>query len=77
MMEVSPYTPWICLSNVTILDVCEYAFEMISSTLRFGIGVTAEIGHDVKQLKSKHPLVVTDKNVANTRAFMQVIFYIV
>lgn len=52
-----------------ILDTCEYAFEMISSTLRFGSGVTSEIGHDVKQLKSKKPLVITDKNVAKTRAF--------
>jgi alcohol dehydrogenase class IV len=43
---------------------------MISSTLRFGTGVTAEIGHDVKHLKSKKPLVITDKNVAKTRAFM-------
>jgi len=51
---------------------CDYAFEMISSTLRFGSGVTAEIGHDVKQLKSKNPLVITDKNVAKTRAFIEV-----
>ncbi|KAI6240794.1 Hydroxyacid-oxoacid transhydrogenase [Aphelenchoides fujianensis] len=53
-------------------NTCDYAFEMISSTLRFGQGVTAEIAHDVKQLKSKKPLVITDKNVAKTRAFTEV-----
>jgi hypothetical protein len=42
---------------------------MISSTLRFGQGVTAEVGFDVQNLGSKQPLIMTDKNVANTRAF--------
>ncbi|CAD5233283.1 unnamed protein product [Bursaphelenchus xylophilus] len=51
---------------------CEYAFEMISSTIRFGRGVTAELAHDVKNLKAKRPLVITDKNVAKTRAFVEV-----
>ncbi|KAI6172795.1 Hydroxyacid-oxoacid transhydrogenase [Aphelenchoides besseyi] len=55
--------------NSTDGHTCDYAFEMISSTLRFGQGVTAEIAHDVKQLRSKKPLVITDKNVAKTRAF--------
>ena len=50
----------------------EYAFEMISSTLRFGQGVTAEVGFDVQNLGSKQPLIMTDKNVANTRAFKEV-----
>lgn len=47
----------------------DYAFEMISSTLRFGQGVTAEVGYDVQNLGAKNPLVITDKNVINTRAF--------
>uniref|UniRef100_A0A915E8Y4 hydroxyacid-oxoacid transhydrogenase n=1 Tax=Ditylenchus dipsaci TaxID=166011 RepID=A0A915E8Y4_9BILA len=50
----------------------DYAFEMISSTLRFGMGVTAEVGFDVQNLKSKNPLIITDKNVAGTRAFKEV-----
>jgi len=53
-------------------DDKEYAFEMISSTLRFGNGVTAEVGYDVQSLGSRRPLVMTDKNVANTRAFKEV-----
>ncbi|KAE9551652.1 hypothetical protein FO519_005122 [Halicephalobus sp. NKZ332] len=52
--------------------ITEYAFEMISSTLRFGKGVTAEIGFDVKNFGSKRPLVVTDPNIVNTRAFKEV-----
>lgn len=35
--------------------------------------MTAEIGHDVKMLRSKRPLVITDKRVANTRAFTYVL----
>ena len=47
----------------------EYAYEMINSTLRFGRGVTAEVGYDVKNFGSKRPLIVTDANIAKTRAF--------
>jgi hydroxyacid-oxoacid transhydrogenase len=50
----------------------DYAFEMISSTLRFGTGVTAEVGYDVQNLGSKRPLIVTDKNITNTRAFKEI-----
>ena len=42
---------------------------MISSTIRFGKGVTAEVGFDVQNFGSKRPLIVTDANVAKTRAF--------
>ncbi|KAI1705858.1 iron-containing alcohol dehydrogenase domain-containing protein [Ditylenchus destructor] len=50
----------------------DYAFEMISSTLRFGVGVTAEVGYDVKNMGGKNPVIITDKNVANTVAFKEV-----
>ena len=42
---------------------------MVCSTLRFGPGVTAELGYDVKKLGARNTLVVTDKNVVNTIAF--------
>ncbi|VDN29237.1 unnamed protein product [Cylicostephanus goldi] len=45
---------------------------MICSTIRFGKGVTSEVGYDVRQLGAKHTLIVTDKNVANTKAFKSV-----
>ncbi|CAJ0574023.1 unnamed protein product, partial [Mesorhabditis spiculigera] len=45
---------------------------MIFSTLRFGRGVTQEIGHDLRTLKARKILVVTDPVVANTVAFEQV-----
>nr|CDJ98032.1 unnamed protein product [Haemonchus contortus] len=48
------------------------AFEMICSTIRFGKGVTSEIGYDVRNLGAKHTLVVTDKNVASTTGFKTV-----
>ncbi|CAI4230964.1 unnamed protein product [Auanema sp. JU1783] len=47
----------------------DYAFEMICSTLRFGRGVTAELGFDVQRLNARHTLLVTDKTVVNTNAF--------
>ncbi|CAD6199193.1 unnamed protein product [Caenorhabditis auriculariae] len=48
---------------------CDYAFEMIFSTLRFGTGVTLEVGHDIRSYGAKNTLIVTDKNVQNTIAF--------
>ncbi|ETN76830.1 alcohol dehydrogenase, iron-dependent [Necator americanus] len=45
---------------------------MICSTIRFGKGVTSEIGYDIRNLGSKHTLVVTDKNVINTAGFKSV-----
>uniref|UniRef100_A0A915C3I7 hydroxyacid-oxoacid transhydrogenase n=1 Tax=Parascaris univalens TaxID=6257 RepID=A0A915C3I7_PARUN len=50
----------------------DYAFEMICSTLRFGRGVTAEVGYDMQHFGAKNTLIVTDKRVVNTRAFVEV-----
>ncbi len=41
----------------------EYAFEMAASSVRFGAGVTAEVGQDLKDLGVTHALVVTDPNL--------------
>ena len=41
----------------------EYAFEMASSSIRYGNGVTQEVGWDVVNLGIKNLIVITDKNV--------------
>merc|ERR1712086_1118970 len=41
----------------------DYAFEMACSNIRYGPGVTKEVGMDLVNLKAKHVGVYTDKNL--------------
>ncbi|KAL6911086.1 Dehydroquinate synthase-like protein [Trichoderma evansii] len=50
----------------------EYAFEMAASSIRFGAGVTQEVGMDLKNLGSQRVCVVTDKTVDQLDAMKQV-----
>ncbi len=43
----------------------EYAFEMAVSSVRFGAGVTREIGMDLAELCARHALVITDPVLRN------------
>lgn len=43
----------------------EYAFEMASSAIRFGKGVTREIGPELAELNVKHALVFIDSHLRN------------
>ncbi|HEY6292672.1 MAG TPA: hydroxyacid-oxoacid transhydrogenase [Terriglobia bacterium] len=41
----------------------EYAFEMATSAIRFGLGVTREVGAELADLGKEHVLVFTDPNL--------------
>ncbi len=43
----------------------EYAFEMAASSIRFGVGVTREVGMDLADMGARRAMVVTDPNLAN------------
>ena len=49
--------------------VGDYAFEMVHSTVRFGEGVTAELGADLVNIRAANTLVVTDPNMRSLPAF--------
>ncbi|CAL1278252.1 unnamed protein product [Larinioides sclopetarius] len=42
----------------------EYAFEMTCSSVRYGPGVTQELGMDLQNMKSKNVLLMTDPNIS-------------
>ena len=49
------------------MNKTEFAFEMATSSLRFGAGVTAEIGMDLRDIGAARVLVLTDGNLARLR----------
>lgn len=50
----------------------DYAFEMAASSIRFGPGVTQEVGMDLKNMQAKRVCVVTDQTVDKLDAMKQV-----
>src|SRR3981189_3891496 len=42
----------------------EYAFGLASSSIRFGPGVTREVGMDLAEMNAKRVMVLTDPNLA-------------
>ena len=44
--------------------VPDYAFEMAASSIRYGRGVTAEVGMDMENLGCSNVMLITDKNMA-------------
>ncbi|KAK4461606.1 sulfite reductase [NADPH] flavoprotein component-like protein [Cladorrhinum samala] len=50
----------------------EYAFEMAASSIRFGPGVTREVGMDLRNMGAKRVCVVTDGTVDKLEAMRQV-----
>lgn len=45
----------------------ENAFTMDTSSIKYGFGVTREVGYDMKALGAKRVMVVTDPNLANSQ----------
>jgi hydroxyacid-oxoacid transhydrogenase len=51
----------------------EIAFEMASSSVRFGVGVTREVGMDLADLGIRHALVITDPHLRQMRPIQTVL----
>ena len=51
----------------------EYAFEMATSSVRFGVGATREIGMDLADMGVRRAMVVTDANLARLPAVATVL----
>ena len=43
----------------------DYAFEMATAAIRFGFGVTRELGAELADLGKQHALVFTDSNLGS------------
>ncbi|KAF2345961.1 Alcohol dehydrogenase iron-type [Trinorchestia longiramus] len=59
--------------STTAKETTDYAFEMACSNIRYGPGVTAELGMDVEALGAKKVLVMTDKTVAKLPTMTKVL----
>jgi hydroxyacid-oxoacid transhydrogenase len=51
----------------------DFAFEMAASAVRFGVGVTGEVGMDLKELGTTLALVITDPTIARLPPLRSVI----
>ncbi len=51
----------------------DYAFEMATSNLRFGLGASREVGMDLDELGVKRAMVLTDPRLRNTSAVEKVL----
>jgi hydroxyacid-oxoacid transhydrogenase len=48
----------------------ETAFSMDTSSIKYGPGVTREVGWDIEELGARRVMVVTDKNMTENEAVM-------
>lgn len=45
----------------------DYAFDMVGSHIRYGLGVTFEVGSELKYMKCKNVMVLTDPYIASLK----------
>ncbi len=72
---VTPYARRSRRNYATLQDgsqLEDYAFEMAAASIRFGNGVTQEVGMDFKNMGAKRVCVVTDETVDKLTAMDQV-----
>jgi len=51
----------------------DYAVEMACSNIRYGQGVTSEVGMDFKNMKAKNVILFTDKTLASLPPVLQAV----
>ncbi|KAI8621225.1 putative hydroxyacid-oxoacid transhydrogenase, mitochondrial-like protein [Chytriomyces sp. MP71] len=51
----------------------DYAFEMAAASIRYGPGVTAEVGMDLRNMRASKVAVFTDPNIAKLQPFRTVV----
>jgi hydroxyacid-oxoacid transhydrogenase len=68
-IKVSPVSDHAAISATTMADTMakDIAFEMAVSSVRFGAGVTREVGMDLADLGARRALVITDPTLAAMR----------
>ncbi|KAK4307921.1 hypothetical protein Pmani_020368 [Petrolisthes manimaculis] len=59
--------------EVSVIIAVYYAIEMACSTVRYGPGVTQEVGQDLEAMGAKKVLVMTDKNLAGLKPMATVV----
>ncbi|XP_057309728.1 hydroxyacid-oxoacid transhydrogenase, mitochondrial-like [Hydractinia symbiolongicarpus] len=62
-----------CASKTQQQNSKEYAVEMACSNIRYGKGVTAEVGMDLQNMNAKHVALFTDKNLVNLPPVLETI----
>lgn len=64
---------WYATTNYDPINLFETGFEMATSSIRYGKGITREVGYDIKDLGAKLTAVFVDPNVMLAGIFFQLL----